>query len=157
MKSIVLFILSVIIICSISTVYAKTYSSYLKGNPNLVFSNAFTRDGAAIYLDKPTLDVEEYKPPFYTMSIASYLVSDLDSANLGARKIMRFRYDYKSGIMYYDTDGHYTWHRLAVTDTMDYQRVVPVGEILFAIAYKSKFYGLHDSSIADSFYNGLLQ
>ncbi len=117
------------------------YPMYLEGNPDWVITYAHT--GVAWYLQKSSLNVELYNPPFYIISVRVQNVcyDDLPSIGYGKLETMRFYYDWNKREMYRQGDDG-GWHYLTPVGPEQATAIyMPTGEKAFYLAYRMKFYG----------------
>ena len=117
--------------------HAYYYPDYWNGDRNFIFVDG--KQGAALYMKKSSLNVEQYAPPIYVISVDLYHVDDPDRNNTRYRSIdvRRFRYNFAKREMY-TQDRSGKWNRLmsGVSST-----TTSAGEMAFYIAYGKKFYG----------------
>lgn len=141
------------IMISISQANAYFYPKNLNGDPNFILCDGF--QGVGWYIDRSSLYVEKYAPPQYIIQVNVVTVDDAingDNVKISETKNYRFFYNMKFGKMYVDRTGNADWYYLdphgnrAATGM-----ALPAGEATFALAYKSKFYGLYNE-----LYDGIL-
>ena len=128
--------------------------------------------GMTYYLDRTSVNVQEYAPPNYIIACTkvyhhrTYVGNaDEEQAGYTSERVNRYKYDYASRKMYverYDSVGNPYWEYLApLTDeqqrTMSggaargYERAVAQGEIAFFVAYRISFYERPTTEVAKQF------
>ena len=122
------------------------YPAHINGDHDYILT--FGRQGVGYYVQRSSLNVEQYKPPIYILSIKVYYVNDADrgGTRLSQPTTLRFRYDWDSRAMYSDSAGKWNY-----IDPKQYASNVAIGEMAFYIAYGKKFYGTN-GYFNDDFY-----
>lgn len=121
-------------------VYAS-YPDHLNGDRDYICTDGHM--GTAWYMKKSSLNVEQYSPPIYIISVSVYTVDNADRGNTSYRQVqtLRFRYDWDRRAMYaQNKDGG--WRYLDPNGSWAQTGVdMPTGEMAFYVAYRQKFYG----------------
>lgn len=133
----------------------SAYPDHLNGNPNYIFCDGHMGYGS--YIDRSSLNVQQYKPPIYIIAVNVVTVPDAD---MGKTKIsdvrtyyFLYKYDVREMYIPAGADSDYDWSLVkprgsyAETGTS-----LPVGEIAFYLAYHLRFYG-ERAGFDQSFYN----
>ncbi len=141
-----------LLMCLFASV-AAAYPTHLNGDPNYILVDA--NKDVGYYVDKTSLNVQQYAPPCYIISInvvsavsTSYTPTDFSIKNWSGRitgvQTYRFFYNYDDTAMYYDTTGHDGWEKLSPLGSWaDTGIRRPAGEMAFYLAYNMKFYGAY--------------
>ncbi len=137
------FLLSLVLL--FTTIFTSTahadYPDYLNGDRDYVLVDGHM--GTGWYMKKSSLNVEQYAPPIYIISVSVYTVSNADRGNTSYSSVrtIRLRYDWDNRAMYVRTDDG-GWRYLDPNAALAYTRVaLPTGEMAFYVAYGKKFYG----------------
>ncbi|MBQ6005008.1 MAG: hypothetical protein IJL14_02025 [Selenomonadaceae bacterium] len=124
------------------------YPQYLNGDPDYILTDG--QMGTGFYMKKSSLNVEQYSPPLYIISVSVYFVNNADRGNTTYNKVqtLRFRYDWDRRAMHVQSnDGG--WRYLDPNGSRSQTMLsLPTGELAFYVAYRKKFYG----NFSDSFY-----
>ena len=154
---------------AVSSTASAVDENYFNGDKNYV-SCGWAGMGTTVFIDRNTLNVEKYAPPIYIISVETFSVSHYgeETMKIGWRTNRRFKYDYANRKMYtYAPDsvqfykGRYERdckdRKIQPDTTIDWsgdwayidphvyygEGAIPtkIGEMVFALAYKLKFYG----------------
>ena len=122
------------------------YPDHLNGDPDYICTDG--QMGVGWYMKKSSLNVEQYSPPIYIISVSVYSVNDADRGNTSYSNVqtLRFRYDLDNRSMYVkNKDGN--WRYLDPNGNRAQTMLsLPTGELAFYVAYRQKFYGHYDNS-----------
>ena len=124
------------------------YSSHLGGDSNFILCDGHM--GTAWYVDRSSLNVQQYAPPEYTIAVNVCTVPNADQGNTAISKVstMRFFYNYNARSMFIDRNG--SWRHLNPNGSWAETGItMPAGEIAFYLAYHMRFYNCYDNA----FYN----
>lgn len=150
----ILMIFFVFVVATMNVGHAKVYPKYLDDNQNLFL--VYGHMGTAYYADRSSLVVEKDEPPQYILAVKLVEVQFPDRRNsegyfyredaVVTQTIpFRFFYNYDLHEMYIDDNHNDNWvyipshFRSNMTRMFTIER--PAGEIAFALAYNSTFYG----------------
>jgi hypothetical protein len=134
-----------------ASVAFANYPEYLNGDRNFILCDGHM--GTAWYVDRSSLDVQEYAPPQYIIAVkvvsARSATGDEEAfyehdgaGTITGTETYRFFYNWDRREMYVDRDGTSNWRYLDPWGAWASTGIVmPAGEIAFALAYHLKFYG----------------
>lgn len=149
-----------LLLMMVSSVAFANYPTYLNGDTNYILAHG--HQGVGTYVDKTSLNVQEYNPPEYIIAINVITAYSADGSqnglyNGGEGKIAdvtteRYLYNYDKRTMYglSGTTGEGKLRYLDPNGPMAVVRPAIVGEMAFYLAYGIPFYsslGVDYSSI----------
>ena len=127
----------------------------MKKNPSNYIFFGGVGTGVSVYIDRRSLDVQQYSPPNYIISFKKIFYSvqpDLEK-KLGNYKITtsyaidRYKYNFNERKMYVEylyrngkLDTHWEYIEPTKSGTSGQRSIVSGGEIIFYLAYNMSFY-----------------
>lgn len=146
-----------LMVMMISSVAFANYPTYLNGDSNYILVDG--HQGVAWYVDKSSLNVQEYNPPSYIIAINVVRAVSADGTEDGLYnggegtisgvETYRFVYEYDKKTMY-RLSGTYGGGKLTYLDPNGSWAqngvALPTGEMAFYLAYGIPFYGCYNSS-----------
>lgn len=177
------FILSIITAVMVSVASSVAFAqNYLENDPRYI--ECPIGMGWVSYIDTTSVNVQEYRPPYYIITINKIERNMKDEQNAHLRyHTFKFKYDYNQRKMYIYIPNHgdgfknrymneRKYQKKPVDDSInwnsDWQYIAPdvyygegtgdmavAGEVAFAIAYNLKFHGEKYARYQDGFYSKL--
>lgn len=155
-------IFSVFIIISVMMFSTACFASMfddLRNNPNYIYCG-HTGSGFAIFLDKTSINVHEYNPPYYTIAFirinwASTPPMYSSTGEVAKPKVQRYHYDYDTRKIYkedFDINNNAFWEYV---DPVDYSKtnggrsILAEAELVFYLAYNMSFFDKPSSKAAE--------
>ena len=120
---------------------AYDWQSHYNGDPHYPMVWGHTQ--TAKYIDKTSLNVQKYDPPYYVIAVAVFYAPDGGYGTMNAYHVERFYYDIDCREMYYYNhhgNGNWIYFHPTYSFTENGERR-DTGEAAFYIAYRMKFYG----------------
>lgn len=142
--------------------FASTGSSVLinslKNDPNYIYIGG-VGSGFAILLDKTSINVHEYNPPYYTIAIVEiwWAYPNPEYGEMMKEKVHRYRYDYEKKKIYfekYDINNNPYWEELNPKELLKLNSSQPLlveAEMAFYLAYNMSFFDKPMSSKAKEY------
>ena len=116
---------------------------HLAGDSNFPIVYALWHDGW--YVDKSSLNVQRYDPPYYVIAVNVVTVPDAAGGNQSMNNVKTFRFFYnidQKGMYIDQHTGNDDWALLDVEDPAERAGLpMAIGEAAFYQAYHMKFYG----------------
>lgn len=114
--------------------------------------------GFSFYINKRSIDVQQYTPPNYIIAAREITHHLLPGENIVGDRVMRFRYDYKLHKMWletFDENNNLYWKEINPAKSKNYHddNWVAAGEILFYLAYNISFYDEIKTQAAKDYIN----
>ena len=104
---------------------------------DLNYDEVFTGSGQTTYLYRPSVDVDEYNPPHYTISATLVIVSGYNGTERENRVTLKYNYDTKE--CFSRQDGR--WIEIHPSDQSNASRFNKnLANALFRAAYGMNFY-----------------
>lgn len=154
MKKLVCMFVLIIVMAVPSTSFASLFDD-LKNNPNYIYCG-HTGSGFAIFLDKTSINVHEYNPPYYTIAFirinwASTPPMYSSTGEVAKSSVHRYHYDYATRKIYTETADK-TW---SYVDPIEYSKtngsrsLLAEAELVFYLAYNMSFFDEPSSKAAE--------
>lgn len=146
---------ALIIVMSVpSTSFASLFDD-LKNNPNYIYCG-HTGSGFAIFLDKTSINVHEYNPPYYTIAFirinwASTPPIYSSTGEVAKPSVQRYYYDYDARKIYTETADK-TWScvdPVELSRTNGGRSLLAEAELVFYLAYNMSFFDKPSSKAAE--------
>ena len=114
------------------------YPEHLNGNPNYILCDG--HQGIGVYVDKSSLNVQEYNPPSYRIAINVVYVSDADrgGTRITGGDTREFLYNWDEKKIYERMNGRWKYLNPNGSRAEGAYRV-RAGEIAFQLAYNMHF------------------
>lgn len=154
MRKIVSTFVGVIMMMLASAAFA--YPAHLNGDSNYILCDGHM--GTGYYVDRSSLQVKQYTPPSYIITVNVVSVPDADAGKtkISDVKTYHFMYRYDQRNMYVpmeDPNSDLDWRYLKPRGSYAETGIsMPAGEIAFYLAYNLRFYG-ERAGYGDSFYD----
>lgn len=139
MKRLVIFMIFVLCVMPTGSVAMASYPQYLGGDENYILCDGHM--GVGFYVDKSSLNVEEYNPPHYIIAIDVVSVQDADRGNTEIHKTTtrHYYYNWDERAIYLQTkDGEWKYLDPQGSRASGASRV-KAGKIAFELAYGVEF------------------
>ena len=120
------------------------WKDYYQDDTN--FPMVWGHDGWATFIDKSSLVVQRYDPPYYIIAINVFYVDDGGYGTIHKYDTLRFFYNYDTTKMYIDrTGGSGDWKYIRPNASVSEEQHdgKNVGEAAFYLAYRLRFYGAY--------------
>lgn len=132
----------------------SAYPDHLNGNPNYILCDGHMGYGS--YIDRSSLNVQQYKPPIYIIAVNIVTVPDADMGKTKISDVQTYYFLYKYDVreMYVPSreDSNDDWSLVKPRGSHAETGVdLPAGEIAFYLAYHLPFYG-ERADFDNSFY-----
>lgn len=127
-----------------STAYAFNWCDHYNGDSNYPMVWGHTR--VATFIDKASVNVERYDPPYYIISVGVFFAPDGGYGQMSNYHVERFYYNYDITKMFHDKNaGSDDWEYLCPLYEAGAQNheFMSIGEAAFYAAYRMKFYGAY--------------
>ena len=145
MKKTMTFVLTTMFVTFLmSTAYAFNWRDHYNGDPN--YPMVWGHTGVATYIDKQSVNVQSYDPPYYIIAVGVFVAPDGGYGQMSHYHVDRFFYNYNTTKMYLDKhpntgDWEYLYP-LYGHGAMNHESM-SIGEAAFYTAYNMKFYGAY--------------
>lgn len=156
-------LLGVFILIMVMTIPAISSASLfndLRNDPNYIYLGHIGT-GTGLFLDKTSINVHEYNPPYYTIACVNlwWAYPDPRKDELLKTRVHRYRYDYAKKEIYFekhDINNNPYWDELNPKEFLKMessQAFLVEPELVFYLAYNISFYDKPLSPKAKAYIN----
>ena len=140
-----------------TTCFASLFKD-LNNNPNYFYCGHIGT-GTGLFIDKTSINVHEYNPPYYTIAIVEiwWAYPNPEYGEMMKEKVHRYRYDYEKKKIYfekYDINNNPYWEELNPKELLKLNSSKPLlveAEMAFYLAYNMSFFDKPMSSKAKEY------
>ena len=117
----------------------------MHNNPSNYLAAGGIGTGLSVYINKNSIDVQQYAPPNYIIAFTRIIYSVLPDGRGSYRKfaqphLFRYKYNIDEQKMYYYSERDSKWEYIVPVASGPSRSWTSMGEIVFYLAYNRSFY-----------------